>query len=100
VNRVPQCHACARRNLDTVVTEGEYPHQLTHATSDDCDGPAAASARVMSDLRESRADIEPELSTSTMGRAGELSAAPTMRPCIAGVELRLETALHAVLRRL
>src|SRR5215831_3784467 len=28
--------------------------------------PAAASERVMSDLRESRADIEPELSTSTM----------------------------------
>jgi hypothetical protein len=28
--------------------------------------PAAASARVMSDLRESRADMEPELSTSTI----------------------------------
>jgi hypothetical protein len=42
-----------------------HTHRLAHSTSHDRT-PAAASARVMSDLRERRADIEPELSTSTM----------------------------------
>src|SRR5690348_13669413 len=35
VDRIPQCHAGTRRNLDTVVTEGEYPHRLAHTTSHD-----------------------------------------------------------------
>src|SRR6185437_10747549 len=88
VDHVPQCHTRTRCNLDTVVTEDEYPHGLAHTTSHDRNARRRirpSHLRLARELRRHRAGVVHQHDS----RARELRQ--LRQRCLhRGVELRLE----------